>query len=308
MKKKSIFKASFEESLNLDDDGFLQYQKRDVFSKLEKSYRKGRPTVGLHIQNIILVLLGPIAINFMILVFSLSLHDSKPKDLTIPVSKYPFLTTEVYLMGLLIWLLLVLIGKFFRRTYILPYRNHFHVITFLVCLSLEFNLLAIDIFFLTLSNIGVITLYVFISLLVYLMMRKEIKYLKKRMYNASSESLLLDRIAKILSTYGTSILGIALLVKIIFGGQLSKISDSMKGVGFLLMWIILNIAVIALIIFMEFPSYLQAYYKWKYPEEYREWEGKSLEEWYGKRYLKKHPELLEKEDYNQTHVHKEDTI
>lgn len=231
----------------------------------------------------------------MILVFSLSLHDSKPKDLTIPVSKYPFLTAEVYLIGLLIWLLLVLIGKFFRRTYILPYRNHFHVITFLVWLSLEFNLLAIDIFLPTLSIIGVITLYVFISLLVYLMMRKEIKYLKKRMYNASSESLLLDRIAKILSTYGTSILGIALLVKIIFGGQLSKISDPMKGVGFLLMWIILNIAVIALIIFMEFPSYLQAYYKWKYPEEYREWEGKTLEEWYGKKYLKKHKELLKNE-------------
>ena len=107
--------------------------------------------------------------------------------------------------------------------------------------------------------------------------------------------MLLDRIAKILSTYGTSILGIALLVKIIFGGQLSKISDPMKGVGFLLMWIILNIAVIALIIFMEFPSYLQAYYKWKYPEEYREWEGKTLEEWYGKKYLKKHKELLKNE-------------
>ncbi|EMC54959.1 hypothetical protein SMU108_09287, partial [Streptococcus mutans M230] len=30
------------------------------------------------------------------------------------------------------------------------------------------------------------------------------------------------------------------------------------------------------------------------PEEYREWEGKSLEEWYGKRYLKKHKELLQK--------------
>jgi len=29
---------------------------------------------------------------------------------------------------------------------------------------------------------------------------------------------------------------------------------------------------------------LQAYYKWKYPEEYRDWEGKSVEEWYGKKY------------------------
>ena len=32
MKKKSIFKASFEESLNLLDDGFLQYQKKDYYN------------------------------------------------------------------------------------------------------------------------------------------------------------------------------------------------------------------------------------------------------------------------------------
>ena len=41
---------------------------------------------------------------------------------------------------------------------------------------------------------------------------------------------------------------------------------------------------------------LQGYYKWKYPEEYREWEGQSVEEWYGKAYLKNHPELLELEE------------
>ena len=34
MTKKSLFKASFEESLNLEDDSFLQYQKGNVFSKL----------------------------------------------------------------------------------------------------------------------------------------------------------------------------------------------------------------------------------------------------------------------------------
>ncbi|MBM7642339.1 hypothetical protein [Streptococcus loxodontisalivarius] len=61
------------------------------------------------------------------------------------------------------------------------------------------------------------------------------------------------------------------------------------------MWALLNILVAAFIIFMEFPSYLNAYYKWKYSEEYREWEGKSLEEWYGKQYLKKHQELLKRE-------------
>ena len=57
---------------------------------------------------------------------------------------------------------------------------------------------------------------------------------------------------------------------------------------------VLNILVAAFEIYFMFPYMLQGYYKWKYPEEYREWEGKSAEEWYGKSYLKKHAELLEK--------------
>ena len=57
----------------------------------------------------------------------------------------------------------------------------------------------------------------------------------------------------------------------------------------------MNIALLFLLIFIEFPTYLLALYKWKYPEEYREWEGKSVEEWYGKKYLKKHKELLKNE-------------
>ena len=71
-----------------------------------------------------------------------------------------------------------------------------------------------------------------------------------------------------------------------------KFSTLLEGLGLLITWIILNIAVIAMLIYIEIPSYLQVFYKWKYSEEYREWEGKSVEEWYGKRYLKKHKELL----------------
>ena len=37
MKKKSIFKASFEESLNLEDDGFIQYQLKEQDKKVSKT-------------------------------------------------------------------------------------------------------------------------------------------------------------------------------------------------------------------------------------------------------------------------------
>ena len=292
MKKKSIFKASFEESLNLEDDGFLQYQKGNVFSKLETYYREGKSKLVLHIQNIVFTLIGPVIINFMILVFSLSLHDSDPKDLRLPIYQHPLLTAEVYLVCFLIWVFIILIGKVFRKAFILPYRNHFHVITFLIWLSLEFNLLAIDISLPTLSVWMIAAIFVFIFILAYFMFSLEIESLKKLMYGNGSGSCLRNKIANKIAIYGMSFLGIGVIINFIIKSFSMKFSTSLEGLGLLITWIILNIAVIAMLIYIEFPSYLQAFYKWKYPEEYREWEGKSVEEWYGKEYLKKHKELL----------------
>ena len=293
MKKRSIFSASFEESLNLEDDGFLQYQKGNVFSKLETYYREGKSKLVLHIQNIVLTLIGPVIINFMILVFSLSLHDSDPKDLRLPIYQHPLLTAEVYLVCFLIWVFIILIGKVFRKAFILPYRNHFHVITFLIWLSLEFNLLAIDMSLPTLSIWMVAAIFVFITILAYFMFSLEIESLKKLMYGNGSGSSLRNKIANKIAIYGMSFLGIGVIINFIIKSFSIKFSTSLEGLGLLITWIILNIAVIAMLIYIEFPSYLQAFYKWKYPEEYREWEGKTVEEWYGKKYLKKHKELID---------------
>ncbi len=292
MKRNSLFKASFEESLNLLDDGFLQYQKGNVFSKLETYYREGKSKLVLHIQNIVFTLIGPVIINFMILVFSLSLHNSDPKDLRLPIYQHPLLTAEVYLVCFLIWVFIILIGKVFRKAFILPYRNHFHVITFLIWLSLEFNLLAIDMSLPTLSIWMVAAIFVFITILAYFMFSLEIESLKKLMYGNGSGSSLRNKIANKIAIYGMSFLGIGVIINFIIKSFSIKFSTSLEGLGLLITWIILNIAVIAMLIYIEFPSYLQAFYKWKYPEEYRQWEGKTVEEWYGKKYLKKHKELL----------------
>ena len=292
MRKKSIFKASFEESLNLEDDGFLQYQKGNVFSKLETYYREGKSKLVLHIQNIVLTLIGPIIINFMILVFLLSLHNSDPKDLRLPIYQHPLLTAEVYLVCFLIWVFIILIGKVFRKAFILPYRNHFHVITFLIWLSLEFNLLAIDMSLPALSIWMVAAIFVFITILAYFMFSLEIESLKKLMYGNGSGSSLRNKIANKIAIYGMSFLGIGVIINFIIKSFSIKFSTLLEGLGLLITWIILNIAVIAMLIYIEFPSYLQAFYKWKYSEEYREWEGKSVEEWYGMKYLKKHKKLL----------------
>ena len=295
MTKQSLFKASFEESLNLEDDGFLQYQKKDYYNKLGRAFKKGKPSFWFSVQTLIFSLLFPIGVNFMLFVFAMSLHDSDPKDLRLPISQHPILTVEVYLICLLIWLLMVLMGKFFKRTYILPYRYRFHIITFMIWFMLEFNLLAITISLPVLSIWGIFALFGFLVLLTYLMLSSEIRSLKKRIYRKIQSLTLQDKIANMISVYGMGILGIGVIINFILKSFSIKFSTSIEGMGLFLTWIILNIVLIAILTFMEFPFFLEAFYKWKYPEEYRQWEGKSIEEWYGKKYLKKHKELLENE-------------
>ncbi|EHJ52486.1 hypothetical protein [Streptococcus macacae] len=295
MTKESLFQASFEESLNLEDDGFLQFQKKDYYNKLGKAFKRGKPNFWFTIQSLILTFLFPVGTNFMFLVFSLSLHDSNPKDLRLPISPYPLLTIEVYLICLLIWLILVLIGKLFRRTYILAYRYRFHVITFIIWLGLELDLLAIDVSLPALSLWGILAIFGLMLLLAYVMFTGRVRRLKTLLYGTDVSPSLSDKIASKLAIYGMGILGFGVMINIILKSFSIKFSTSMEGLGLFLTWILLNIALIAILTFMELPFFLEAYYKWKYPEEYREWEGKSLEEWYGKKYLKKHKELLNNE-------------
>ena len=291
--KKSIFKASFEESLNLEDDGFLQYQKQDYYNKLGKAFKKGRPSFWFGIKTFILSLLFPIGLNFMFLAFTLSLQNSDPKDLRLPVSQYPLLTVELYLICLLIWLLLVLMGKFFKRTFILPYRYRFHIITFIIWFVFEFNLLATTMSLPILTIWGILVFFGLLVFLAYVMLRTELRSLKKRMYGEVKLPTLQDKIAKGIAIYGAGILGLAVIVNSIFKAFSINFSSSITVFGLFICWIVGNIGLIAIIVFMEFPFLLEGYYKWKYPEEYREWEGKTVEEWYGKKYLKKHKELLQ---------------
>ena len=286
--KKSIFRASFEESLNLLDDSLAQYQNKDVFSRLEPYYKQGKPTIKLHLQSLLMTLVGPIFINFMFLVFSLSLHDSDPKDLTLAISKHPLLTADVYLVFFLIWIFIILISKGIKRAYLLPYRLHFHVLTYLIWLGLEFNLLVIDVALPTLTNWFLVLIFVLLVLSGLLMLRLEIDSLKNLMYGVNPVPILPNRLFKKLTTFGAGLLGFAVILNILLKRLPITFSTLVEGVGLLGMWIAFNLIMMAFLIFMECPCYLQAYYKWKYPEEYRDWEDKSAEEWYGKKYLKKH--------------------
>ena len=298
MTKKSLFKASFEESLNLEDDGFLQYQLKEQNKKVSIPPSNIFGYFKNALLYSILILIFPIGFNFLLLVFSTMLFSSDPKDLALPISNHNFLTAEVYVIGLFIWLLFVLIGKFIKPFFILPYRTHFHVITSLIWFVIEFDLAALGLALPFLTNLGIFVLVCIFLTLIYWMLRTELRSLKKRMYGEVKSPTLQDKIAKGIAIYGSAILGLGVIVNGILKALSIDFSPSLTVFGLFICWIVGNIGLMAMLVFMEVPYFLYAFYKWKYPEEYREWEGKSVEEWYGKRYLKKHSELVEKKIEN----------
>lgn len=220
-------------------------------------------------------------------------HESK--TLTLPIARHESLTANVFLILLLIWLSFVVIGKWVKRSYLLPYRYQFHVFTFLVWFILEIDLVVFDILLANLSTVEIIAIYGIMMLATYMLFTIALAGLRKLMYDEISGDTFLNKIAKMISLYGMAILGIGIIIKHILGIFSLDVSTSVKAVGFLLMWIFCNIVVVCVSAFIGLPYFLQAYYKWKFPEEYREWEEKSVEEWYGKKYLKKHKELLKNE-------------
>ena len=283
--KKSIFKASFEESLNLLDDASLQYIKKDYYEKLGKGLNNGKPSIGFRIKSILYSVLFVFGCNFLLALFASSLDDADPKDLTLPVHKPSLLTPELFLICCFIWLLL---GKFVRKSFIRPYRYRFHIETFLFWFFLEFNLLAITVALPTLTSVGIWFIYIFLFIIALIFLRMEKKSLTTCLFGEKIGETLLDRIASLIATYGSGVLGLAVIIKIILSQSGIAVSQSFTLLGMFLTWIIIDIGLLAMVIFMEFPFFLEGYYKIKYPEEYRDWEGKSVEEWYGKKNLKKH--------------------
>ena len=148
---------------------------------------------------------------------------------------------------------------------------------------LEIDLIVFDVLLANLATWEIIGIYGIIMIVTYAIWNIELRGLRRLMYGEVSENTFRNKIAKIISLYGMGILGAGIVIKRILGIFTVDVSSSIKAFGFLLLWIFCNVVLVAVVAFIGLPYFLQAYYKWKYPEEYREWEGKSVEEWYGKK-------------------------
>lgn len=292
MTKKSIFQAGFEESLNLEKDGFGQLQHAQ-HQKTARHFHQGRASWGFRIGSFLLALVFAVGLNFMLLVISIALH-ADARTLKMPIAESSFLTAEVFLIGLFVWLLLIIIGKIgIRQHYLLPYRYNFHVFTTLIWFMLELDLLFADFLLPALSWWGVIAICILLIVVAWRMLNAKLKYLRQLLHGEMAAPALQDKIARIIVNYGAILLFAGLLAKMIAGDSAAEVSNSIKAFGFLLAWVMLNIASMAAVIFTGLPYFLQAYYHWKYPEAYRQRAGKSPQDWYGKRFVRQRGELSE---------------
>ena len=298
--KKSISKASFEESLNLLDDGisgkFVQENYQDALKK-----EKYRVTLKSYVWLVILTILFIIGPNWLIVALNDYLfYHANPRDLTVRLSEINFLPYWVFWMGLAIWILLIILGKRLNQQFILIYRGQFHfMVSFIIWLLIELNLLLLNLLYGLVGYLGLFAMEgLILFTIIYLIYAKSIS-LFKLLYGGTGIDSPIDRVFnrvfKFIVKYGGIVVVIWIIFRTIFSDSIRNADNLVGGLGVLFLFLFFNILISAFEIYFMFPYMLQGYYKWKYPEEYRDWEGKSVEEWYEKKYLKKHKELLKHE-------------
>ena len=302
MKKKSIFNASFEESLNLQDDPISgEFSNKNLVSAQEKE--KYRGTTKSYVWSTVLTVVFIIGPNWLITALTNYLyHYSEDSPILPPV--HNFLPNWLFIIFLFVWLLLILFGKRFSQQFILIYRGQFHMfVTFLIWLIIEMNLFLLTFLYSTIKATGAILFFVLFGLMCCIIVRSRRTSLLSLLYGKQEDEQdwlgrLFHKVAAFIFKYGFGIIVVLLIFRLIFPNAVGLMLDTL---GVLLIWFVGDLLFVLLESFLIFPFMLQGYYKWKYPEEYREWEGKSVEVWYGKRYLKKHPELLQKKIGNRSY-------
>ncbi|WP_268716214.1 hypothetical protein [Streptococcus gallolyticus] len=158
----------------------------------------------------------------------------------------------------------------------------------MIWLFIEMNLFFLSVYTPTFTVWGVLFLFILVIMAGYVMVNTQLRRLKRILYGEDNPISAMERIVKKISIYGMGILGIGVIINIITKLFSVNIAERLEYFLFSLVWPVGNLAFLVLFIFVELSHFLPAYYKLKYPELYRKYEGKSVEEWYGKKYLKKH--------------------
>lgn len=293
--KVSKFKwmnASFEESLNLSDDSLVSFMEKDTSNR---GIYNGKNKIGITIIAIIMF-----GFNFFISMIVQVGIDGKLGESTLPQPDINLLPLWVPIGLLIVWLVIWLLLK--RNNYyrISIYRRMLTINNYMVWLILEANLFFLTFFLTTLTFFGALAIFCFLALTSYIIFRSKVRSLENSLFGEKSKLDKIDgfiqKIINFLFKYGWIVVIIVILWKFIFPNTTGVRTDIVGLVGVIAMWLIVDIAFIFAEAYLFLPYLLYGYYKDRYPEEYREWEGKTQLEWYGEKYFNKHIKGTEKEE------------
>ncbi|MFL0252826.1 hypothetical protein ACJDT4_20670 [Clostridium neuense] len=283
MKKPKIFTATFEESLNFEDDPVLKWQNQDV----------KRP--------VLLFILACICILILYGIYRLTGSlTTERSDSPIPKADINFLPAWPFWICFLIFVLFWIYTHFIRIKCNRLFWSHVNANNCLLWMVLEFNLMFVTMDLKILTAWGIIITYCAFGLLTFLLFRRQMDSIQRTLFSSQEirarHNALKGRIINIALKWG----GIACICYIILKRVFAHIEDIGTGTSGLIesiaIWLFMNLVFIAIEIYVEFPYLVQGYYKRKYTEEYRKREGKSQIEWYGEKYFNKHILGTSKED------------
>ncbi|EOH54287.1 hypothetical protein UA3_02306 [Enterococcus faecium EnGen0263] len=292
---KKLFAASFEQSLNLLDDPFVTFMNKDV-NRLPDP-QGGRKIFARGIGTLLILFL--VGINFLIAFISTKGSEGELGESTVLKPDINFLPIELFYVLFLLWIILVIIFRDKGEYYLSRIKGQFNINLYIVWLLLEVNLLFITFFLKPLTLIGMSLLISILVLVGYIVFRTKKRSLENVLYETEKEKdkidKLVEKVLKLVMKYGWLVVIIVALWKLIFPSSNEVRTDLVGFIGILGMWLAMDIAVIIVEAYLFFPYLLHGYYKYKYPEEYREWEGKTQLEWYGEKYFNKNIKGTEKE-------------
>lgn len=285
--KKSIFKANFYESRRFRHDGFIDYMVREANSR--KIYTK-----PFSIARKLFSFLGILFMFGFSALMESEIHHPDP-DTPFETWGINFYPLWLFFLCSFLWFIACKINLWKKYPANLSYITTLNANLYIFWMVLAYNLFFISILGKFLTVIGLILFYLFTLIILFFVIRVRIASIKTRLYGVQDSSMTIRqrKFIHIVTMVGSGIVAGWMILKLLFP-RIGEIRTdfwgtlSIIGISF-----VFNVIMIGAFFVLFLPHSLYGYYRNKYSEEYREFEGKSLEEWYGKKYLNKHKELLE---------------
>ncbi|MGL9754505.1 hypothetical protein IGK08_002609 [Enterococcus sp. DIV1286c] len=283
---KKLFNASFEQSIKLLDDQLIIY----MIEKGDPKSLRSRPILNTFFSIVIF--------SIIYLISRLFYHQ----DPNSPVGRAEinFFPSWLVAIFLFLWLLCIVFIKRFVYKEISQVVFLLNANNLLIIMLLSANLLCITFFLKPLTLIGLtvlLGLVLLVSCVIFINKKRSIEYV---LYGTGRKKDMLAMLVEKAIKYGWIVVIVVMVWKIVFPDSDEVRTDFVGFISTLGLWIAMNIVMIFGEAYLFFPYLLHGYYKHKYSEEYRNFEGKTQLEWYGEKYFNKHIKGTDKEEiYNE---------